>query len=169
MPRGYSVVAAAIAILAGAITHDVWDGFTHEYGWAVARLPTLAQPAFPSIAARLPWFKFLQHGSTVVGGIVVLAWAVAWLRRQPRDARRYAPGAARRSIVDATTILAISTLPGIANSFPGREFGLANALGYAAVGSMSGLAVVLLVYGLLQRNSSPAISRSPMDRTYSGP
>lgn len=79
MPAPRSLMSAAIAILIGAITHIVWDAFTHGYGWAVVRLPALREPVLASIAPRLRWFKVLQHGSTVVGSLVVVAWAAAWI------------------------------------------------------------------------------------------
>jgi hypothetical protein len=152
MPVPRSFASAAIAILIGAITHIVWDGFTHEYGWAVVRLPALREPVFASIAPRLHWFKVLQHGSTVVGSLVVFTWAAAWIARQPSDARRYPPGGAMRRALQVATLLALPSLAAVANSLRGLPHGAANALGYAAVGAMSGLAIVLVTYGLWMRS-----------------
>ncbi len=58
---------AAIAILIGALTHIVWDSFTHGIGLAVQ--------AFPQLKTTLlgwPAYKYLQHGSTVVGLFLLL-------------------------------------------------------------------------------------------------
>ncbi len=58
---------AAIAILIGALTHIVWDSFTHGIGFAVQ--------AFPQLKTTLlgwPAYKYLQHGSTVVGLFLLL-------------------------------------------------------------------------------------------------
>jgi hypothetical protein len=167
-PVRRALVGAAIAILIGAISHIVWDDFTHEYGWAVVRLPALREPVFAAIAPRLRWFKVLQHGSTVVGSLVVFAWAAAWVARQQPEARRYPPGVATARARQVALLLAAPSLAAIANAFRGLPEGAANALGYAAVGAMSGLAIVLFVYGLWMRSRlTPVTSHPPTDRTYS--
>lgn len=51
-----------------------------------------------------------------------------------------------------TLLLALPSLAAIANAFRGRPEGRADALGYAAVRAMSGLAIVLLTYGLWMRS-----------------
>jgi hypothetical protein len=69
-------LGAAAAVLAGALTHLVWDGFTHEDGRGVAMLPFLQYhgPDIEGYNFRL--YRWLQHGSSVVGLLLVL-WA-AW-------------------------------------------------------------------------------------------
>jgi hypothetical protein len=86
-------VGAAAAILGGALTHLVWDGFTHEGGRGVRLLPLLDDSA-PAIAGRvLPLYRWLQHGSSVIGlGLVI--WA-AW--RWTRTAESAGGGAPSRS------------------------------------------------------------------------
>src|SRR4051812_36471590 len=37
---------AIFAALLGAATHILWDGFTHETGWAVLLLPAMREQAF---------------------------------------------------------------------------------------------------------------------------
>ncbi len=73
-------LGAALAILAGALTHLVWDGFTHEGGRGVRLLPLLDDSA-PVIAGRvLPLYRWLQHGSSVIGLGVVIWAAWRWTR-----------------------------------------------------------------------------------------
>lgn len=65
----------AVAIMFGAATHILWDGFTHGNGYFVMGSPTLE-----SRILGLPLYKFLQHGSTFLGfGVMAL-----WFWRQPR-------------------------------------------------------------------------------------
>jgi len=65
----------AIAIMFGATTHILWDGFTHGNGYFV-----MASDAFESRFLGLPMYKLLQHGSTFLAfGIMAL-----WCYRQPR-------------------------------------------------------------------------------------
>lgn len=146
------LLAAAVGVLLGAISHDVWDSFTHEYGWAVVRLSWLGGPVAPGWLGGLRWFKVLQHGSTVLGGAVLVTWMAWWLWRQPTTSRRYAPGEAKRVIRVSALLLSLAAVGGILNGARVLSTGPATALGYAAVGSMSALAVVLLGYGLWARH-----------------
>jgi len=74
---------AAGAILAGAVTHLVWDGFTHEDGRGVRMLPFLEDTG-PDIAGHaLPLYRWLQHSSSVLGLIVVLWAAWRWTHATP--------------------------------------------------------------------------------------
>ncbi len=83
-------LGAAAAIVGGAVTHLVWDGFTHEDGRGVRMLPFL-DDAGPDIAGHvLPLYRWLQHGSSVVGLGVVIWAAWRWTRAAQR-ARAVAP------------------------------------------------------------------------------
>jgi Domain of unknown function (DUF4184) len=69
-------LGAAAAVLAGAITHLVWDAFTHEDGRGVQMLPFL-EGYGPDIEGHtLHLYRWLQHASSVVG-LLLVAWA-AW-------------------------------------------------------------------------------------------
>jgi hypothetical protein len=71
---------AACAILVGALTHLVWDGFTHEDGRGVRMLPFLEDTG-PDIAGHvLPLYRWLQHSSSVAGLVAVLWAARQWTR-----------------------------------------------------------------------------------------
>lgn len=144
--------AAAVGVLLGAVSHAVWDSFTHEYGWAVGRLSWLREPVAAGLLGGLRWFKVLQHGSTLVGGAVLVIWMAWWLWHQPTTSRRYSPSEARRVIRVSALLLSFAALGGILNGARVLSTGAANALGYAAVGSMSALAMVLLGYGLWARH-----------------
>jgi Domain of unknown function (DUF4184) len=70
------------ALLAGAVTHLVWDGFTHESGRGVRLMPELDAPVH--FAGR-EWYlyRLLQHGSSVVGFVLVLMAVAYWMVRTP--------------------------------------------------------------------------------------
>lgn len=65
------------AVVVGAVTHVVWDAFTHQGRWGVALLPWLAHEH-----AGLAGYQWAQYGSGVVGMAVVLGAAIVWGRRQ---------------------------------------------------------------------------------------
>ncbi|MFJ6534479.1 DUF4184 family protein [Microbacterium sp. NPDC091662] len=79
--RTYPFLLAASFVI-GVLSHIVWDLFTHEGRWGVGLLPVLDEMWGP-----LPGFKWLQHGSSLVGLAIIAIWALLWLRRQsPRRA-----------------------------------------------------------------------------------
>jgi hypothetical protein len=108
--RGW--IATVAAAVVGALTHVFWDGFTHRTGWFVSLVPVLGEPA-PGLP--IPWFSLLQHGSTLVGGLLIAAWVAAEVRARPAEARIFAPGQARRAMTVGLSIIAICTLASIAN------------------------------------------------------
>lgn len=60
-------LALCAAIIIGAITHDAWDSFTHESGWAVQRFQFLSETTIATKWGAVHLYKILQHGSTVLG------------------------------------------------------------------------------------------------------
>ncbi len=73
-------VFATLGILAGAITHLVWDGFTHEGARGVRMIPSLDDPIVDIAGHRLVGVRLLQDASSLVGLIVVLAIVAYGLR-----------------------------------------------------------------------------------------
>jgi hypothetical protein len=72
----------AVSLLLGVLSHIVWDLFTHEGRWGVELLPALDQMWGP-----LTGFKWLQHGSSAIGLVIIAIWGMLWLRRHaPRAA-----------------------------------------------------------------------------------
>ena len=62
----------------------MWDGFTHGFDWAVTLIPGLLHKVRIG-SLTIPVFNLLQHASTVIGGLVVLAWLVHEIRHgEPR-------------------------------------------------------------------------------------
>ncbi len=67
------VARAAIAILLGAVTHILWDAFTHRATFVSKALPLLLGPT-PGIG-WVPIYHFLHGLSSVVGLALLAAWA----------------------------------------------------------------------------------------------
>ncbi len=76
-----TVGSISVSLLAGALSHIVWDAFTHLRGWGVQIFPALAQPLVTVDGRPLRICEFLQHASTVVG----LAWIAVHLRRRRHE------------------------------------------------------------------------------------
>lgn len=76
-PRRAYPVLLAVSLILGVLSHIVWDLFTHEGRWGVEILPALGTMWGP-----LTGFKWLQHGSSAAGLLILGVWA--W--RRLRDA-----------------------------------------------------------------------------------
>lgn len=63
-----------ISIVIGAASHIFWDGFTHRGGYFVGLFPSLTTKLFV-FGYQIPLYTFLQHVSTLIGGLVVLLFA----------------------------------------------------------------------------------------------
>jgi len=86
---------AAAALLLGAGTHLIWDAFTHENARGVRMFPLLSDYGPEMAGHHLQFYLWLQHGSSLVGLLVVVLALAVWLRHAPAPveppARRIAP------------------------------------------------------------------------------
>lgn len=76
-PSWHGVVALAVSLAIGVISHVLWDLFTHEGRGGVQALPILDEQWGPFTG-----FKWLQHASSILGLLTLAIWAGLWLRRQ---------------------------------------------------------------------------------------
>jgi len=150
-------LAVVLALLFGALTHLVWDGFTHENARAVRLFPQLLNYG-PEMAGReLRLYIWAQYGSSVVGLAAVAAALWLWLRHapapRPRPVRRLAPleRAAWLLLYAVPVPLAVAGYalrPLLARHVPLLSGG---ALGEIAVTAMRAAALALLVVSALLR------------------
>jgi hypothetical protein len=146
-PTGWPYVAAACAIVLGAITHDFWDACTHSSGWVVIHVAALRAPVFEGTVPGLHVYTLLQHGSTIVGLVTIGYWISRWVSRFASDERHFAAGQATRAARTSVALLAFGAVCGLLNAARVSDRGFAVALGYAAVGSLVGLSLALLGFG----------------------
>ena len=74
-------VIGACGVLVGAVTHLVWDGFTHEGARGVRMIPVLGDPAVDIAGHHLAGPRLLQDASSLIGLVIVLAIVGFGLRR----------------------------------------------------------------------------------------
>jgi hypothetical protein len=75
-------VLLAVSLILGVISHILWDLFTHDGRWGVSMFPAL-----DAMWGPLQGFKWLQHGSSVLGLLGIGIWALLRLRSaEPRAA-----------------------------------------------------------------------------------
>lgn len=145
---------ASVGVLLGALTHLIWDGFTHENARGVQLLPMLEGLSIHFGGHEFSWYRFLQHTSSVLGLLFVL-WYLAREVRAPApaiSAARPLDSGQRRAwfaAYVAVAVLAAAILGAVLyrHSLPG--FGL--LLRSAAVGSLWGSSFSLIVVSVLLR------------------
>lgn len=77
---------AAGGLLAGAVTHLIWDGFTHDGGRGVRMFPVLDDSIIDIGTRHLPTIYVLQDLGSLIGLAAVLAMLCYGLRRGPEAA-----------------------------------------------------------------------------------
>jgi uncharacterized protein DUF4184 len=143
-----------LSLLIGAGTHLLWDGFTHEYGWAVSRLSFLSRSVIETGAQSIPVFKLLQHLSTVIGGGALLYCFLHWMWRAPQEEVKESIQRPARSKLICVSLLLVSSISlGLLSSWwkvtpPDQQRGLSVWLGAFVVSVHSGLFVELVLFGL---------------------
>jgi hypothetical protein len=71
---------AACGVELGAVTHLIWDAFTHEGARGVRMIPALDDPLVDIVGHHLIGARFLQDISSLIGLVVVLAVVAYGLR-----------------------------------------------------------------------------------------
>ena len=77
---------AAVGILAGALTHLIWDAFTHDGGRGVRMFPVLDDSIIDIGSRHMPAIYVMQDLGSVIGLAAVLAMVAYSLRRGPQAA-----------------------------------------------------------------------------------
>jgi Domain of unknown function (DUF4184) len=80
-----SVTTIVLSLLIGAITHLLWDSFTHGNSPWLGYLPFLETPLFSLGNYKVYVFKVFQHGSTFIGLGLIAAWSIRWYRDAPHQ------------------------------------------------------------------------------------
>lgn len=154
-----------LSILIGAGTHLFWDGFTHEYGWAVSRLAFLSKSVLEIGSRSIPAFKFLQHLSTLSGGVVLLCSFLYWLGRASRkEVEESLRRSAKSRLICVSLLLFGAINLGLLCSWwnvtqLGEPRVLNVWLGYFVVGVHSGLVVELILFGIYWHSRGSQIHR----------
>jgi hypothetical protein len=141
-------VLAACGVLFGAVSHLVWDAFTHEGARGVRMFPMLEDPVVELRGHRLAGAHLLQDANSLVGLLVVIAILVYGLRPgRPEDAtaaRRL--NTFERRIWIAAYVLAVAALSEL--FFLGRHHAVTSVfpkpLGSAAIAILRGAAAALM-------------------------
>jgi membrane-bound metal-dependent hydrolase YbcI (DUF457 family) len=143
------VMRASIAILLGAVTHLLWDSFTHHGTFATRAFPFLERPV--PVASWMPVYHLL-HGLSSIFGLAMLYYWAQHLHRQPAKSLLRPYQISERARVAALGLLLGATLlAGFLEWLPYAHARYDKQLFYAAVGSMSGLFFAWCAVAVLMR------------------
>jgi Domain of unknown function (DUF4184) len=148
-PTRRLIPGALAAIAIGALSHDLWDSFTHRDGWMARQLPWLTHRVQLGPHEWVRYFSILQYVSSVLGAVAVAAMLWHWVAKQPKAARQIPEGERAWRVRETGLLLLSAALGALLNASRAHPAGRAWALGLAAVGAMSAFAVALLVYGVI--------------------
>lgn len=76
-----SWIAVLVSLLCGAMTHLVWDAFTHTHVPGITAFSRLKVKLFAVGTYHVYGYEVLQYGSTVVGLALLLIWFWRWLMK----------------------------------------------------------------------------------------
>ncbi len=72
----FRFIVFCYSALIGTFSHIVWDSFTHETGYFVTKSSSLSM-SINILSFDIPVYKMLQHGSTLLGFIVIIIYIIA--------------------------------------------------------------------------------------------
>ncbi len=136
------IVFACLAIMLGALTHIVWDAFTHASTAVVDALPPLSEVRVEIGGRLMPLYRFLQYLSSVLGIAALGFWALRLRRLPSLPPAQIVPGVSLRTRVAAYVAGVVITCTfALTYAVAHREFGRDGAFFYFLIGGMTGFAV----------------------------
>ena len=148
----------------GAVTHLVWDSFTHRDGYAVHALPLLRRHLFTGGGFWIYWYTALQWLCSVVGLGLLAWWARRWVSATPQPAGAPSsplPASARHGVVAA--VLGVATVSAALTAWPhldgrARPLSSQELVNIILLGWLSGFGLGLLGWALCWRWLRPGAS-----------
>ena len=130
------IARVSVAIILGAVTHILWDAFTHRYTFVTSAFPVLLEPT-PGLH-WLPLYHMLQGVTSVVGLVVLAMWARRQHRQPAKSLIRPYHISERSRIAALWILLVASLLCGLAYWLPYAGAYYDAQIFFAAIGAMSG-------------------------------
>ena len=160
-----------ISMLVGAMSHVLWDSFTHRTGWFYRHWALLRHSVDLPILGPLPYYKVFQHASTVLGLGILCLWFVWWYATSKPSSQPIpdAPSGSRRfgTLAVLTTIFCAGALvratfaaQGPAGNFNFREFVVEAVVTATALAWWE-----LVAYGLFSYWTQPVRSKADLQGT----
>jgi len=147
---------ASAAVLLGALTHLLWDAFTHGRTFVTHAFPALKSVAFHFAGYRIRWFFLFQLLSSVFGIVALAIWA--W-RQPPGRYPRAVPTAPVSNVMRLRAVFAIicvSSTLAIAGYLANADLHLHGRVFHFLIGGMTGLVLAWCAVAVVFRRHSNA-------------
>ncbi|WP_040812832.1 DUF4184 family protein [Nocardia concava] len=140
-----SVPGAVAALLIGAVTHLVWDAFTHTDGVAVRHWEVLRE----SVIGPHRVYNVIGYVSSIAGMALLAGYLIAWYRR----AQPVAPDPHRARVVLSLSVVAI--LAGLlARTDPVARISLYDCVRHMMIYAITSAATGFVLYALVSAAAS---------------
>ncbi|GAA2595778.1 DUF4184 family protein [Streptomyces roseoviolaceus] len=159
------VVRWYVSAVLGALTHVVWDAFTHLDRWGMRLFPVLGREV-----AGSPLYWYLQYGGSAVAAVVIAVFVVRALRRAPVREPVGIPGLATRDRWAAGAVIGGFALVGAVQrasrwwAYWGSAAKPWEIIPTVCFGSGAGLVPALLLYAVVVRARRPVPAPGGPDR-----
>ncbi|MFE1883248.1 DUF4184 family protein [Streptomyces diastatochromogenes] len=156
--RAVSVLRWYVSAVLGALTHVVWDAFTHHDRWGSRLIPALGRSL-----GGMPLYSWLQYGTSAVAAVVIAVFLVRALRRAPAGEPVGVPALSVRDRWWAACVLGGCALTGAVQratrwwEYWGAHANLWDLVPTLCFGVGAGLALGVLVYAAGIRVWRPAL------------
>jgi hypothetical protein len=146
--------SVVVSLLIGAITHLIWDAFTHRGDPTVQALGFLRVRLFSVGGYRVFGYRLLQHVSTVLGMYAGVRWVRAWMRRTPAASHCTLSLPPRSRGLCVTLIVAPAMLSGSVTGLTNLPVNITvsavlDALGDAMIAGITTLGVAVIAFAVL--------------------
>lgn len=157
-----------VAVSLGALTHVVWDAFTHRGSWGIRMIPALDEQI-----GDLPAYEWAQYASGLLGVVVMCWWMVhRWrIATEGADPDRPETGRLVPSRPLAAAVISLGAIAGTAIGFRhglGQPDPVRSAFFYAAtrgidVGVFAALGIGVIHRLAVRRRAAGCAKRSKRD------
>jgi hypothetical protein len=150
-----AIAIASVAVILGAVTHLVWDSFTHRGTAVVKVIPALHAVAFYVGGWRIRWFLVLQIVSSVFGIVVLAIWA--WKLPPGRYPKPSTPSVSHATRVRAVAVVVAASLgAAVASHLAYSDSRFSALVFHFLIGAMTGLALGWCAVAVSIRRKSKA-------------
>lgn len=152
LPRAHWLAVTGTMLL-GALTHLLWDSFTHDGTPGVEAIPFLQSQVFAIGAYPFYVYTLLQHASSAAGVFAIAFWLFRWFQSAPVDLSPIPSLSPSQRLVAFASLLLLPALCGLATAVPRFSLPLSmnvleNAIGHAVVSVFSTLGLLVLLFAI---------------------
>lgn len=146
-----SWLAVSASLTIGALTHLIWDSFTHPGAPGVEAIPILRMEVFVIDTYHGYVCKLLQYFSSGLGLLILSIWSILWLRNTPPRPNLILPMTNSERIKSTFAILALPLASGLFTAIvhfpnPITMRGVELLLGMGAISVFSSLGIGLVLF-----------------------